>query len=83
MKKPKKAHALEMSKKAVIYQVRSMEVLSQGEEEVNEKRKVKQLYVADKDYISLQYKEKKEMCGARIIVCFYTSKSLLDTEAKI
>ena len=46
-----------VSRQTVMRQVRSMEMPSQGREEVNEKRKVKYLYVeADEDHISLQYK---------------------------
>ena len=49
-----------VSRETVMRQVRSMEVPSQGREEVSEKKKVKYLYVeADEDHISLQYKEKK------------------------
>lgn len=49
-----------VSRNTIMRQVRRMEVPSQGQEEVNEKRKVKYLYVeADEDHISLQYKEKK------------------------
>ena len=49
-----------VSRETVMRQVRSMEVPSQGREEVSGKKKVKYLYVeADEDHISLQYKEKK------------------------
>ena len=49
-----------VSRETVMRQVRSIEVPSQRQEEVDEKRKVKYLYVeADEDHISLQYKEKK------------------------
>ena len=49
-----------VGRQTVMRQVQSMEVPSQGQKEVNEKRKVKYLYAeTDEDHISLQYKEKK------------------------
>jgi len=45
-----------VSRETVMRQVRSMEVPFKGQEEVEEKRKVKYLYVeVDEDHISLQY----------------------------